>query len=154
MMNIFSIFPVFIVLFLFSGADQAQAHGVAAAYSRISGIEITAAYDNGQPFAGADLIVYAPDNPAEAWTNGNLDERGKFSFVPDHSIPGTWSVQIRKTGHGTMIHIPVSDMEVITHDAPSGSLTIAQKVVIAISIVWGCIGTALFFSTRNKKGLI
>jgi nickel transport protein len=148
-MNMFSFFPVFIIVFLFAGADRALAHGVVADYSRISGIEITAAYDNGQPFAGAGLVVYAPDNPAEAWTSATLDERGKFSFVPDHSIPGTWSVQIRKTGHGTMIHIPISEMEVITHGAPTGSLTLAQKAVIAISIVWGFIGTALFFSTRK-----
>lgn len=147
------IFLAVSVLFSFFGAVQARAHGVNADYKTISGIEIEAVYDTGHPMAGGEAIVYAPDNPAKPWTTATLDDQGRFNFFPDHSLTGTWSVQVRQSGHGAMIHIPISDAGVEKAEPLSGnSLSKLQKLVIALSFVWGSIGTALFFS-RSVTGI-
>ncbi|MGM0404335.1 MAG: carboxypeptidase regulatory-like domain-containing protein [Thermodesulfobacteriota bacterium] len=147
----FFVFPVLLFVFFLTGAVHVYAHGVAADYAKVSGIEIAAAYDNGQPLAGGQVIVYAPDNPATPWMRSVLDDQGKFGFIPDHDITGTWSVQVRQTGHGAMIHIPISSEGIEQSDAASGRLGNGQKAVIAVCVVWGGIGTALFFSRRKKE---
>ncbi len=138
------------VLFL-SGAVHVFAHGVIANYSRVPAIEVAAAYDTGHPMAGGQVTVYAPDNPATPWLRATLDEQGKFSFVPDYAIAGNWSVQVREAGHGAMIHIPVSQEGIEAPDPLSGrEFSNLQKAAIALCVVWGSIGTALYFSSRKK----
>lgn len=139
------------LLLIFAGAVQVFAHGVVADYKKVPAIEIVAAYDNGSPMAGGQVTVYAPDDPAQPWLRATLDEQGTFSFVPDHSIAGNWSVQVRETGHGAMIHIPVDESGIGAAEPLSGrEFSSLQKAVIVLSVVWGSVGTALFFSRRKK----
>jgi len=143
----------FIILLLFLSvqipAATAHAHGVVAGYSERTGIEITARYDSGQPMAQGQVVIFAPDNPARPWKSAFLDEHGVFFFVPDKSIPGNWSVQVRQAGHGAMIHIPVGEEKVRDVPPVSAGPGPMQLALMIACVVWGSIGTALYFSKRK-----
>ena len=125
---------------------KAYAHGARIEYKVNMAIELVAAYDNGEPMAGAQFVVYAPDDPSVPWLTGFCDDEGRFSFVPDTSRPGTWDVQVRQGGHGDIIHIPVGEGMVAMG---GGTNTPLQIVLMAACVVWGSIGTALYFSRRR-----
>lgn len=128
--------------------SQLQAHGALIHWHQAPGIVIQAKYDTGRPMAEAQVTVFAPDNPASPWLSGTTDVEGRFSFVPDPAIPGTWAVQTRQAGHGAMAHIPISaDMDDQPPPSPQSptSTTPLQRAVMIGSVVWGCVGTALFF---------
>jgi len=127
---------------------KALAHGAKIEYTVNIAIEIVAAYDDGQPMAGAQVAVYAPDNPSTPWLTGACDDDGRFSFTPDTSKSGTWDVQVRQAGHGDFVHIPVGEDTVMT--GGTGSYTILQIVMMSACVVWGFIGTA-FYSLRRRR---
>lgn len=139
-----------IVILFPKSAIEVNAHGVSAGYIERTGIEIVARYDTGQPVSGGRVSVFAPDNPASPWITSTLDENGRFRFVPDPAVPGTWSVQVRQEGHGAMIHIPLG--ESVAREVETGPvrLTLLQRILVAASISWGGIGTALYFSRKRR----
>ena len=124
-------------------AATASAHGVKIEYQINVAVEVLAAYDTGEPMSGAQVAVYAPDDPSTPWLTGVCDEEGRFTFTPDPAKPGTWDVQVRQAGHGDMVHIPIGE-----DVAMSGSTgyTPLQIVLMGACVVWGFVGTALFFS--------
>jgi nickel transport protein len=140
------------IAMLLANSVEVHAHGVNAGYIERTGIEVVARYDTGHPMSGARVSVFAPDNPATPWKTSTLDENGRFLFVPDPVMPGTWSVQVRQEGHGAMIHIPVG--ESVAREVQTGpvSLTLLQRILVAASICWGGIGTALYFSRKRRIG--
>ena len=146
----------------------ALAHGVSIQSRITSAIEIKASYDNGQPMAEAQVQVYSPEDPQTPVFTGTTNEEGQFIFVPDQ--PGDWEVSVRQAGHGHITVIPVEsgvEPEPEVNDTgeadstevgnPEPVLTIAedfsdsaalnplQRTIIAASVTWGFIGTALFF---------
>ncbi|MFB6274900.1 MAG: carboxypeptidase regulatory-like domain-containing protein [Halothece sp.] len=141
---------------LFS-TPPALAHGVAIAHRQTSAIEIRATYDNGKPMSNAQVVVYAPNNPAEPWLKGTTTQEGTFAFVPDRDIQGDWDVKVRKSGHGDLISIPIENSETgspqqtqASNRWQGGNYTPLQKAIMAALGVWGFIGTGLFFA-RNKS---
>jgi nickel transport protein len=130
------------------------AHGAHITYKETPGIEITALYDQGDPMSNAQVVIYAPADPATAWLKGETDAEGRFTFVPDFNQSGNWDVKVRKAGHGALISIPLeanSPTETTTIDnSPQSDYTVMQKMLMSISGVWGFIGTALFFSRKPK----
>jgi len=125
----------------------ALAHGVNIQYSSDIEITIVAKYDTGTPMAGAQVAVYAPDDPSTPWLTGVCDDEGRFSFTPDSSIPGIWDVQVRLAGHGGMVHIPVG--EGAATSGGIGGYSYLQIGLMAACVIWGCIGTALYFRRRR-----
>ena len=125
-------------------AAPALAHGAKITYTVATQIELQAAYDSGEPMAGAQVAVYAPDDPSTPWLTGKCDEEGRFRFAPDPTRPGAWDVQVRQAGHGNVVHIPVG-----AEGAGGGSFSTAQIALMAVSVAWGFVGTALFFSRRK-----
>ncbi|NJM87901.1 MAG: carboxypeptidase regulatory-like domain-containing protein [Hydrococcus sp. RU_2_2] len=142
------------------------AHGVSINYAITQAIAIQAAYDTGEPMAKAQVIVYAPDNPSTPWQKGMTDEKGKFIFIPDRAKAGNWEVTVRQAGHGDVIVIPVEsqtasnasptlptskppETKQATSSSP-GTLTPLQKGLMSGSVIWGFVGTALFFARRKK----
>jgi len=115
-------------------------------------VVVTAHYDSGEPMAQAQITVFAPDDPTRPWLHGLADSDGRFVFVPDAQA-GRWSVQVRQAGHGAIAHV------VLTEAAASdpGQITAAkgpsrpQALIMAASVVWGCIGTALYFRRRGVQ---
>ena len=140
-----------IVLFTFAIAldvtATASAHGAKIDYTINVAVEIRAAYDTGTPMAGGQVTVYAPDAPSTPWLEGVCDEDGRFTFTPDPAIPGTWDVQVRQAGHGDIIHIPVGEDAAMS--GSSGGYSVSQIIVMAICVIWGIAGTALYFSRRR-----
>ena len=136
-----------ILLLILSLPATAYAHGAKIDYTINMTIDIVASYDTGEPMAGAQVVVYAPDNPSSAWLTGVCDDEGRFSFTPDTSKPGTWDVQVRQSGHGDIVHIPIGE------DTPAsgstGGYSVLQIVLMAICGIWGCVGTAFYFSRRK-----
>jgi len=126
---------------------KAYAHGVTIEYTSSVEIEIVAAYDNGEPMSGAQVVVYAPDDPSTPWLTGVCDDEGRFTFTPDSSKTGTWDVQVRLAGHGGIVHIPVGEGTVAS--GGSGGYSVLQIVLMAGCVIWGVVGTALYFSRRR-----
>jgi len=130
-------------------AVPAWGHGARIEYRPTSAVEIQAVYDSGEPMAEAPVMVYAPEDPETAWLTGTTDSEGRFAFVPQGD--GTWTVSVREAGHGDIINIPVGDTEesetVLAVASPT-DYTPLQKAVMAASVIWGCAGTALYFSRR------
>ena len=121
----------------------AFAHGAKIEYTINMAVEIVASYDTGEPMAGGQVTVYAPDDPSTPWLTGVCDEEGGFTFTPDPAIPGFWDVQVRQSGHGDMVHILIG--EGMAASGGTGFTTL-QFVLMGACIIWGCVGTALFFS--------
>ena len=126
----------------------ALAHGVNIQYSSDIEITVVAKYDSGEPMAGAQVAVYAPDDLTTPWLTGVCDNEGRFSFTPDSSIPGTWDVQVRLAGHGGMIHIPVGGDSAVSSGGVGG-YSYLQIGLMAACVIWGSIGTALYFRRRR-----
>ncbi|MBM3699677.1 MAG: carboxypeptidase regulatory-like domain-containing protein [Actinobacteria bacterium] len=136
-----------IVIVLIIPAGDLAAHGVILEYTQNSSVEITARYDYGEPMSGAQVAVFAPGSPSEPWLTGTCDDSGKFSFVPDTQIPGLWEVQVRQAGHGDIIRIQISEGS--AGPSGAGGFTTAQKIIMAAAVIWGLVGTALFFTRRR-----
>jgi nickel transport protein len=135
------------VLVLLVLPTSALAHGVNIEYSSDVEITIVAKYDTGSPMAGAQVAVYAPDDPTTPWLTGVCDDEGVFSFTPDTSKPGTWDVQVRLAGHGGIIHIPVG--EGAASSGGLGGYSWLQIAIMAACVFWGSVGTALYFRRRR-----
>ena len=117
------------------------AHGTSGTVEKITTVRGTSQYDTGEPMAQGQVAVYSPDNIETPWLTGTTDNAGVFEFIPDGSA-GDWEVVVRKAGHGQSFTVST---EATAAEAPSG-LSALQKGVTAVAIVWGFVGTALFFS--------
>jgi len=53
---------------------------------------------------------------------------------------------VRLAGHGGVIHVPVGGSEA----AAQGGFSRLQIGLMAACVVWGAVGTALYFSRRRK----
>lgn len=147
-------------MLVMSWSAIATAHGVKINYETTQAIKIDAAFDNDEPMSNAQVTVYSPQDPSTPWRQGTTDENGSFVFVPERSQPGEWAVQVRQAGHGDLITISMgedqsatkntADSQVMSIQSKSGSFTPAQIVVMAVAVIWGCVGTALYFSQGTK----
>jgi len=135
------------LMLLLAFTTTAWAHGAKIEYTVNMTVEIVATYDTGSPMAGGQVTVYAPDDPATPWLEGVCDEEGRFVFTPDPTKPGTWDVQVRQAGHGDMVHIPIGEGVATTG---GGGYPTFQIVLMSACVIWGFVGTALFF-LRNRR---
>ncbi|MBW4647853.1 MAG: carboxypeptidase-like regulatory domain-containing protein [Kastovskya adunca ATA6-11-RM4] len=146
---------------------RAIAHGARLNARETQAIELSAEYDTGEPMSAAPVTVYSPENPSQPWLQGTTDQKGNFVFTPDSSQPGNWTVQVRQAGHGDIINIPVGGDTAAAGGAETGdngavsrvrstatsnpAFTPLQIVLISAAVIWGFIGTALFFARGNKS---
>jgi nickel transport protein len=140
------VLPFVVLLLVLLSTTTALAHGARIDYTVNMAIEIVAAYDSGEPMAEAQVTIYAPDDLETPWLTGTTDDEGRFIFTPDSAIPGTWDVQVRQAGHGDIVHIPVG--EGVTSAGSTGFTTV-QIILMSACVVWGFVGTALYFSRRK-----
>ena len=144
--TILLILLVMVLLMGFLSPTTAQAHGTTISYSMGLIVEVQATFDSGEPMAAAQVNVFAPDDPENPWLTGVTDDEGRFVFKPDPAIPGDWDVQVRQAGHGDIIQIPIEEG---ARAAGTTGFTPVQIALMSASIIWGFIGTALFFMRRN-----
>jgi nickel transport protein len=137
------------LVLVFGMVGTAFAHGAKIDYTVDLTVNLQAMFDTGEPMSGGQVAVYAPDDPSKPWLTGTCDENGYFSFTPDPNIPGTWDVQVRHQGHGDMIHIEVGEAGGMTMGGTTG-YTPGQIVIMAVCVIWGFVGTGLFFSRKRS----
>jgi nickel transport protein len=125
---------------------QAHAHGVRIEYVVDMMVEIVATYDSGEPMSGAQVVVYAPDDISTPWLTGICDDEGRYRFKPDTSMAGIYDVQVRQAGHGDIVHIPVGDGGAA---GSSGGYKAGQIALMSVCVIWGFIGTGLYFLRRK-----
>ncbi|MBN1565964.1 MAG: hypothetical protein JXA10_19140 [Anaerolineae bacterium] len=137
-------------------------------------VTITAAFDSGEAMSEGQVTVYTPDNAKTPWLTGLCDAEGRYAFIVDTTNLGTWEIQVRQAGHGDWVRIPVEADMVQLADSPadadsageaektpiitdvsgtsggSSDFSPSQIVIMAVSVIWGLIGTALYFSSRKK----
>ena len=112
-------------------------------------IGIKAMFDTGEPIANAKVLIFAPDERKATYTTES-DSNGVFYLSPDRA--GTWTMQVRdKGGHGMRINLPVDESMQLSTAPKSSGMTYLQKVLAALCVVWGCIGTALYFRRKASK---
>jgi len=135
-------------------AGPAIAHGAFVDVMALDAIGIDARYDTGEPMAQAQVSVFAPDDPAQPWLVGQTDAAGRFVFAPDDRA-GRWAVQVRQAGHGAMGYVTVGadgTYNVVMNAAGTG-LSWAQKLLMVACVLWGAVGTALYFR-RNRQSTV
>jgi nickel transport protein len=100
--------------------------------------------------ADAPVLVFAPGESQPEFKT-STDRRGVVCFAPDR--PGLWVLQVRaEGGHGMRINLQVDEsMLASSAGGREGRFSAWQKLVMAASVVWGFLGTALFFRRRGKE---
>ena len=126
------------------------AHGVLMDATPIPSFRIHVRYESGEPMANAQVNVYAPTDPQNVWLQTVTDKNGYFLFTPDPGLTGTWDIQARLAGHGDMLQLEVQEDGAIRQLTSSRGTPVQKGVTIA-AVVWGFVGTALFFSKRSPK---
>jgi nickel transport protein len=121
----------------------------------VAAVEVLARFDTGDPMAEAQVIVFAPDDPASPWLRGTTDAEGRFLFVADPGRPGRWTAQVRQAGHGAIVHLDLGGEAAVADGAPSGEAPgrpgPMQRLVMVALVAWGALGTALFFRRRPAR---
>jgi len=148
-------------------APAADAHGADVRLENVRAYRLEATYDSGEPMAGAQVRAFHSDDPKTAAHTGTTDDEGRWLWVADRT--GSWTFQVRQAGHGSATNIEVAPLDGSTADlandasadsassatAPGAAAATNRAAVAAkplprwvalASVIWGAIGTALFFS--------
>ncbi len=138
------------LLITFFVVAPAAAHGTAITYTATGAtVAMVALFDDKEPMAEAQVIVYAPNDPETVYLRGTTDEEGRFSFDIDTDISGTWDVTVRVASHGEIIRIPVTDSGDILPQG--GRVAAIPRSLLAIVVIALLGGVALYFSRTQKK---
>lgn len=111
-------------------------------------VHIRASFDDGLPMSSAQVSVFTSSALTVPYLTGLTDDNGSFLFFPDASASTDWDVQVRKAGHGDIIHFSLADNSVIEYS--ERGFSVMQIVLMSACVVWGFIGTALFFASKRK----
>lgn len=145
--------PALLLGCLLLAPGTAMSHAAFVQADEVQAVRVEGRYETGEPMAGAQVTVFAPDNAAEPWQQGQTDAAGVFLFVPDDQ-PGRWAVRLRQAGHGGMAYLDIAadtTAPLVLTTARAAAPSPVQKTVMAACVVWGCIGTALYFR-RTRAG--
>ncbi|MBE9061336.1 carboxypeptidase-like regulatory domain-containing protein [cf. Phormidesmis sp. LEGE 11477] len=139
---------------------SAQAHGAVVEVNPAA-VEIEATFDTGEPMSDAQVLVYSPADLSTPVVSGQTDSEGRFFFSPDPSLiaagseSGRWEVTVRKAGHGqaTSFELGNGGVQTVATDGANGSLSRLglQQWISMAAIIWGFVGTALFFKANAQK---
>jgi nickel transport protein len=150
-------------------ATTAIAHGANITIQDVRAYEIEAVYDSGEPMVEAQVSVFGADNPQVPIETGVTDDQGRWVWIAEQ--PGTWTFQVRQAGHGGLAELEVlaqgegvdlvspegantddrtSSQAFAAHQARGNATNPMPRWIAIGSIIWGAIGTALFFSRRSS----
>ena len=126
------------------------AHGTE--YELLEGgvVGVRATFDTGQPMADAPVLIFAPGE-SQAQLATTTDSRGVVCFAPDRA--GLWVLQVRaQGGHGLRVNLEVDESMLAGSTVRgTGGFSTWQKLVMAVCVAWGFVGTALFFRRRRER---
>ena len=138
----------FAVLFILISIISVFAHGTDYEVYTNGIVGIKAMYDTGVVMENSSVLIFAP-NEADVFIETVTDKNGFVCFKPDR--PGTWILQVRGDGvHGMRINLNIDENMLIMKEEDN-SAEYVQKIIMAICVVFGLIGTALFFKTKKEK---
>ncbi len=73
--------------------------------AQITSVTILVDYSTGKPMAKGRIEIYAPGRFEVPWQTGILNAQGKYTFRPDWSQRGTWTVKVSDRGHTHFIDL-------------------------------------------------
>lgn len=125
-----------------------QAHGVKYEIIKDKGIGLIVKYDTGEPMVDAEVAIYHPKDYKKPYLTMTTDQQGCFMFLPN--ISGKWAIVVNdNSGHGVQKTIEVDLSTNSDFSIAKGYVT--QKIIMALCVIWGLIGTSLFFISKNKN---
>jgi len=138
-----------------------QANGLSNSQTQAAtgrSIELRSEFPNGEPLKGANVAIYAPNQPGRIWAKGVTNSEGRFDFAPDIAIQGDWEVQITRVGHADILTVPVSENGIEAdlvsqnaasdlHYAEASPWAIAGSVLVSAA----CIGFARISAKRQPE---
>lgn len=129
----------------------AGAHAALLSAETVDAIALYARYDTGEAMMQAQVIIYSPADPTTVWSRGTTDDDGRYLFVPDPDVAGRWTIQVRQAGHGAMVHVETAgEAGDAVVSGPQEQSTLQRLVMVGL-VVWGALGTALYF--RRGRGV-
>lgn len=141
--------PTLLIVTAIYWPEKVWSHGVVMEASPIPSFQIQAKYESGEPMANAQINVYAPNDPQTVWLQTLTDEQGNFLFTPDPELIGTWDIQARLAGHGDLIQIQVEEDGSVSQLTQANNSPLQKWLTIG-AVVWGFVGTALFFAKKPQ----
>ncbi|MEW6378573.1 MAG: hypothetical protein AB1611_03075 [bacterium] len=138
-------------LFLLGAGDNPVfAHGARYTTDLARAMVIRVEYDNGEPISYAEVKIFSPDDQKIEYQKGRTDKKGQFFFLPETG--GEWKVVVSDgMGHGVVAHVSPDTMATTGLAVQSSSMQKWQKVIMALCVVWGFIGLALFQQARMMR---
>jgi hypothetical protein len=124
-----AVLPAAIVVFCLLTAPSSRAFDLSTRH------EVTAQFatPDGKPMAGAEVRVFAPDDPSRTALTGRTDAEGKFGFDADRD--GFWSAEARNADYVARIMIRVGG-EPQSQGWLSPFLVVGVLVVLLAIAVW------------------
>jgi len=102
-------------LVLVGFSAPAWAHQVETFYTLGDQLEFQSTFSSGEPFTGATVTIYSPNDADQPWQTLTTDNEGRFAFVPDKAIPGDWEIAIESDdlSHADYWTVPVGEEGII-----------------------------------------
>lgn len=144
---------VLLFIAVFVAVPMVGAHGTGVTYTvaEDNNVTLEALYDDGEPMAEAQVVVYAPSDPETAYLRGVADAEGRYTFEVDTAIAGSWDVTVRTAGHGDIVRITVTDGgEIRPMDAAGFAI---PRQLLAVVVIAALGGIAYFYSRKPKSAL-
>ncbi|MBN2372301.1 hypothetical protein JXL19_00745 [bacterium] len=151
MKRVYCVFILLSVYVIFgAGNHPVFAHGVHYKVDKAEAMIIKVEYDGGEPMGYAEVKIFSPDDQKVEYQNGRTDREGRFSFLPEKG--GAWKVVVSDgMGHGVTAEVSADHRPDAGKMVQSAGFNTWQKVIIALSVIWGLIGFAFFFQARIIK---
>ena len=135
----------FLLIFILLNTKNIWPHGVGVNILRNS-IGLQAIYEDGVPISKAQFTFYKinNDNPFLVLTANDI---GQVFFFPkkDEKLYVKYNDSL---GHGGEINLSISKGELVISTQKDSMF---PRVIVIIAVVWGFIGTALFFLKKRKS---
>lgn len=142
-------------------AETASAHGTCGRLDEAHGLQVQAAYDDGEPMSYAEVEIRAAEE-GSAFQTGRTDRNGMFLFLPDR--PGKWRVTVNDgMGHqlvlakemaGPESPIPVKKTDLQLSAAPPAKKMTTNHwpgILAGLGIIYGSAGFFYGLSQRRLR---
>ena len=131
------------ILYISTMSINLYAHGTKYKIIKPKTITIQATFEDDTPMSNSNVLIFAP-GATKSSEKTKSDSSGLFQFTPNK--PGQWIIQVRdKGGHGMRINLEVTESLQILESQKHNNMTYAQKIIMAICVIWGFVGTAFYF---------
>lgn len=117
-------------------------------------LQLTSLFSTDEPFQGAPVRVYAPNNPDRPWMEGKTDDQGNFLFKPDPNLVGDWQVRIGDRGdHADILTVPVTQsgvqVDLISQAEQHRMHWWVRQVGVLLGAFGSGLGSAVLFRQRR-----